>query len=394
MNDFSTDTLAAPLVAPLAAAHDDDRSGWLMYHSVGVYPGHQQAMTEALATFTDYWCAANERRWDLALAARACLLADWAELVGARAQDVFGAQNVTEAFARFLDGLGDAILRGKTVLVAADCFPSLHFLLRGEAQRRGFAVRTVPVREGESCVLDEDFIGAWRDDVALALVTWVSSLTSKRVDLRAIRAHALRTGSLVALDVTQGIGILPFDVRETPFDFVCGSTLKWLCGAPGTGLGYVAPHLMAQGMEPSVRGWFSQDDPFNWDLERFAYAPDARRFDTGTPSVLPFIASQPGMRWVRAQPVDSLRAHNLALCHVLIDLLDEKGYTVLSPRADDERGASIMARAPEHLDPAQIVHELSKARLFVDARGRTIRFSPGICTSAAGIERLAPCLPR
>ena len=51
-------------------------------------------------------------------------------------------------------------------------------------------------------------------------------------------------GSLVAVDITQGAGILPFDLRETPVDFVCGSTLKWLCGAPGTGLGYVAPHLL------------------------------------------------------------------------------------------------------------------------------------------------------
>ncbi|WP_434667375.1 aminotransferase class V-fold PLP-dependent enzyme [Paraburkholderia sp. A3BS-1L] len=389
MNDFSTDTLAAP-----ARAAHDDRSGWLMYHSVGVYPGHQQAMAEALTTFADYWGAADEHRWDQALSSRASLLADWAGLIGARAQDVFGAQNVTEAFARFLDGLNDAVLRSKTVLVAADCFPSLHFLLHGEARRRGFAVRTVPVREGKCYVLDEDFIDAWRDDVALALITWVSSLTSKRVDLGAMREHALRTGSLVALDVTQGIGILPFDLRETPFDFVCGSTLKWLCGAPGTGLGYVAPHLMAQGMEPSVRGWFSQDDPFNWNLERFAYAPDARRFDTGTPSVLPFIASLPGMRWVRTQPAGKLRAHNLALCHTLMALLDEKGYTLLSPRTDDERGASVMARVPSHLDPEQIVRELGEAHLFVDARDRTIRLSPGTCTTAAGLERLARCLPR
>ncbi|QGZ65757.1 aminotransferase class V-fold PLP-dependent enzyme [Paraburkholderia acidisoli] len=377
-----------------SSSDDADRSGWLMYHSVGVYPGHQQAMTQALAQFAALWCAADDARWDAALAARAQLLADWAELIGAQAQDVFGAQNVTEAFARFLNGLDDATLRGKTVLVAADCFPSLHFLLRGEAERRGFTVRTVPVRDGEAYVRDDDFLAAWTGDVALALVTWVSSLTSKRVNLRAMSEHARRRGSLVALDVTQGIGILPFDLRETPFDFVGGSTLKWLCGAPGTGLGYVAPRLLASGMEPSVRGWFSQNDPFNWDLERFAYAPDARRFDTGTPSVLPFIASQPGMRWVRAQPAGQLRAHNLALSHALIALLDEKRYTLLSPREDAARGGSIMARVPEHLDAAQVARTLAESRLFVDARGRTLRFSPGVCTTAAGLERLVTCLPR
>ncbi|CAB3677172.1 hypothetical protein [Paraburkholderia rhynchosiae] len=38
-----------------------------------------------------------------------------------------------------------------------------------------------------------------------------------------------------------------------------------------------------------------QEDPFNWNIDAFTYASDAGRFDTGTPSALPFIASQPGM---------------------------------------------------------------------------------------------------
>ncbi|SEK11023.1 aminotransferase class V-fold PLP-dependent enzyme [Paraburkholderia diazotrophica] len=372
----------------------NDFSGWLMYHSVGVYPGHREAMTEALANFAATWCAPDDTRWDAALAARAQLLSDWAALIGAQDANVFGAQNVTDAFARYLDGLADDVLRNRIVLVAADCFPSLHFLLTGLAQRRGFTLRTVPVRQGESYVRDEDFIEAWTDDVALVLVTWVSSLTSKRVNLAAMCEQARRRGSLAALDVTQGIGILPFDLNDTPFDFVCGSTLKWLCGAPGTGLGYIAPHALKAGATPAVRGWFSQENPFNWNIDAFSYASDARRFDTGTPSVLPFVASQPGMSWMRAQPEGSVRAHNLALCHELIALVDDKGYRLLSPRTDDERGASIMAEVPAHLDAAKIVVQLKDAGLFVDSRSRTLRFSPGICTTRAGLDRLAQCLPR
>lgn len=282
---------------------NDDFSGWLMYHSVGVYPGHREAMTNALARFAASWCAPDDTRWDEALAARGKLLADWAALLGAREPEVFGAQNVTDAFARFLDGLSDDVLRGRTVLVAADCFPSLHFLLAGLAARRGFTLRTVPVRNGEDYVRDEDFIEAWTSDVALALITWVSSLTSKRVNLAAMCEQARHRGSLAALDVTQGVGIIPFNLVTTPFDFVCGSTLKWLCGAPGTGLGYIATRTLAQGIEPAVRGWFSQEQPFNWNIDAFSYASDARRFDTGTPSVLPFVASQPGMTWMQARPM-------------------------------------------------------------------------------------------
>ncbi|MEX3874115.1 aminotransferase V, partial [Paraburkholderia sp. BR14311] len=84
----------------------------------------------------------------------------------------------------------------------------------------GFTLKTVPVRAGEAYVRDEDFVAAWDAQVGLALITWVSSLTSKRVDLAALAAHARTTGSLVAVDITQGAGILPFNLREIPFDYV------------------------------------------------------------------------------------------------------------------------------------------------------------------------------
>ncbi|KLU26203.1 aminotransferase V [Caballeronia mineralivorans PML1(12)] len=371
---------------------DGDFSGWLMYHSVGVFPGQKKAITEALASFTASWCAPDDQRWDIALNARSALLANWATLIGANPADVFGAQNVTEAFARFIDGLDDNALRGRTVLAAADCFPSLHFLLAGLAERRGFTLRTVAVRDGEAYVHDDDFIAAWTPDVALALVTWVSSLTSKRVDLETLAAHAQRQASLVAVDLTQGMGILPFDVRTTAVDFACGSTLKWLCGAPGTGLGYVSPAPMKRGMRPATRGWFSQENPFNWDIEAFSYAPDARRFDTGTPSVLPFIASKPGFDWMLAQPAGSVRVHNLNLCHQIIEMVDRLEYRLLSPRDDQARGGSIMAELPRHADAGQVISMLASQRVSVDARGRTLRMSPGASTTSGGIERLERCL--
>ena len=371
---------------------DDDFSGWLMYHSVGVFPGQKKAITDALASFTASWCAPDDQRWDVALNARSALLANWATLIGATPADVFGAQNVTEAFARFIDGLDDKVLHGRTVLAAADCFPSLHFLLAGLAERRGFTLRTVPVRDGEAYVHDDDFISAWTPDVALALVTWVSSLTSKRANLETLAAHAQKQASLIAVDLTQGMGILPFDVRTTAVDFACGSTLKWLCGAPGAGLGYVSPALMKHGMTPATRGWFSQDNPFNWDIEAFSYAPDARRFDTGTPSVLPFIASKPGFDWMLAQPAGSIRVHNLNLCHQIIEMVDRLEYRLLSPREDQARGGSIMAELPRHADAGQVISMLASQRVSVDARGRTLRMSPGASTTSGGIERLERCL--
>jgi kynureninase len=137
--------------------------------------------------------------------------------------------------------------------------------------------------------------------VALALLTFVTSTASYRCDLPALLAHARdRWAASSALDLTQGVGILPFSLRETLVDIVVSTSLKWLCGTPGAGIVQVRPDLLPE-TTPELRGWFSQPDPFSWDLDAFAYAPDARRLDHGTPSVLACVGSVPALRWHRAE---------------------------------------------------------------------------------------------
>ena len=70
--------------------------------------------------------------------------------------------------------------RGKRVLVAEDCFPSMHFLLAGLAPKMGFTLDTVPKRDGASWVEPDDFMEQWGQDVGLALLTWVTSTATTR----------------------------------------------------------------------------------------------------------------------------------------------------------------------------------------------------------------------
>ncbi|MFL9899598.1 aminotransferase class V-fold PLP-dependent enzyme [Paraburkholderia fungorum] len=366
--------------------------GWLMYHSVGLFPDQETAVRDALAQFASSWCAPGLKRWDEGLAARQRVLDDWAHLVNADTRNVFAAENVTEAFGKFVAALGPQ-LKGRKVLIAADCFPSLHFLLAGLAVTFGFTLATVPLAAGASWVTDEAFIDAWRDDVALAVITWVTSTASKRAELDRLVAHGRKQGSLIAVDITQGAGILDFDVTAPAVDFVATTTLKWLCGAPGTGLGYVCPALLDSGLAPQMTGWFSQPDPFNWDITRFSLAAEARRFDTGTPSFLPFVASAPGLAWRLSEAAVGLRDYNLRVCHALIETLDAKGYALHSPRADEARGGSVMATLPAHVDPKALEASLVEAGVVVDTRGRVMRFSPGVLTHDSVASRLATLLP-
>ena len=144
------------------------------------------------------------------------------------------------------------------------------------ARRRGFVLHTVPMRAGEAWVRDDDFMAAWGPDVGVALLTWVTSTASHRCNLRALVDHGHKRGSLVGVDITQGVGIVPFDVAAANADFVVASTLKWLCGVAGAGVLQVRETVLRE-CTPELRGWFSQEDPFAWALDSFAYAGDARR---------------------------------------------------------------------------------------------------------------------
>lgn len=372
---------------------DSTRAGWLLYHSVGMFPGQEDAVRGALDAFAANWCRPDLQRWDYGLNARREVLDMWAQLVHAPAHAVFAAENVTDAFARFVGALGRTRLEGRRVLVAGDCFPSLHYMLSSMANVLGFTLDTVPLEENAAYVSDDAFIARWQDDVALAVVTWVTSTASKRADLERLVAHGRAQGSLIAVDITQGAGILDFDVNTPAVDFVGTTTLKWLCGAPGTGLAYLNPALIDEKLAPMVQGWFSQPDPFNWDLSRFALAADARRFDHGTPSFLPFVASAPGLAWRLSHEANGMRAHNLALSKRLIALCDEKGYVLRSPREDDKRGGSVMVDLPAHLEAGALETVLAANGVLVDTRGQTLRLSPGVLTEPAVIDSLSALLP-
>lgn len=368
-----------------------DGSGYFLYHSIGMYPGKAEEMGAALAGFAGLWGRFDGAQWGAALGLRQDFIDLWTDLIGAEPGTLTTAENVTTALYSLICALPATHLAGRDLLVAADCFPSLHFLLAGLQDRLGFRLKTVPLRPGEAWVRDEDMMAAWDERVGVALLTQVTSTASWRCDLDLLVAHGRRMGSLIGVDITQGVGLIPFRVDAPAVDFTVSTSLKWLCGTPGAGILQVAPPLLAD-CRPELRGWFSQPNPFSWDLDRFAYAPDARRFDHGTPSVLACAGSLPALRYHRDRPVGAALTHNRALGALILAGLADRGLALVSPTAEARRGGSLMLRLPDTVAPAALVGEMASQGLHLDARGSVLRLSPGAVTTEAGVERLVTAL--
>lgn len=372
-------------------AQTTDGSAYFMYHSIGQYPGKARAIADAMAEFAESWGAPDLGQWGYALGKRAEFIAHWQRLINAPDGSVTTSENVTAAFYALLGALPDEVLKGREVLVAGDCFPSMHFLLTGLAERYGFTLKTVPLRQGAHWVEDEDVLSAWGPEVGLALLTWVSSTSSHRIDLDAMVAHGRRKGSVIGIDITQAAGLLPFDVMAPAVDFTVSTSLKWMCGTPGAGILHVAPDLIARS-EPEFRGWFSQPNPFSWDLDQFAFAPDIRRFDNGTPSVMSALASLPAMEWHATQDHAALLAHNRRLTARIIDAAPDLGLTLATPQDEAARGGSIMLRLPDTRPAGETVSILAEKGIQIDNRSQTIRLSPGVMTTDDGVTRVLEAL--
>ena len=369
----------------------NDGSGYFLYHSIGLFPDKAQRVAQALEQVATLWGAADDAQWPRSLEIRDRFLQRWRALIGAPDGTMTTAENVTTALYSFIGALPDERLAGRKLLIAADCFPSLHFLLAGMAEHRGFELATVMPRAGETWVRDEDFIANWGPDVGVALLTWVTSTASHRCDLLALTGHGRAMGSLIGADITQGVGIVPFDVRAANLDFLVSSSLKWLCGVSGAGVLQVRHGLLEQ-CRPELRGWFSQENIFSWGLDSFTYASDARRFDHGTPSILAAAACLPALEWHAAQDLGLLGAHNQELVESLIQGCRGLGLKLASPGRAAERGGSVMFRLPENGNAVAVVAALRGQHVFTDVRGSTLRLSPGNLTTHAGVERFLAAL--
>ncbi len=149
---------------------------------------------------------------------------------------------------------------------------------------------------------------------------------------------------------------------------------------PGAGILYVKPDLIAD-CQPEIRGWFSQDNPFNWGLDTFELADDIRRFDNGTPSIVSALSSVPALRWHAGLNLNELLEHNRKLSNKILEVVDQSSMELVSPRDDHRRGGSIMLKFKDEMSARSFLEQMRKIELFADCRDSILRLSPGIMTS-------------
>jgi kynureninase len=327
-----------------------EHTTYLINHSLGAMPA---AAEERLSDYARVWQERGIRAW----------AEGWWELpltVGDQIGRIIGAlpgstvmhQNVAIAEAIIVSCFRPVDPRRNRVVYEEGNFPSVRYLYQAQP-------------ELEVVVVPDDLaiVAAIDERTLLVPITHVLFKTGEIQDVAAIVRRAHEVGAHVVLDAYQSAGIVPLDVTALNVDFAVGGSVKWLCGGPGNGWLYVRPDL-AEVLEPTFVGWQAHARPFGFEPE-LEYAQGAARFLTGTPNVPAHYAGTAGYDLIEEIGVDRIRQNSMRQTELLIDLLDEAGFEVVSPRDRGRRGGTVTVRTPEF----EAVHkELAERQILCDFR--------------------------
>jgi kynureninase len=351
-----------------------DKTVYLISHSLGAMPGRT---FERLHEYADVWATRGVRAWaegwwDMPVT----LGNEVARIIGADPGTVVMHQNVSICQSLILSCFDPQPKRNKIVYEGLN-FPSVMYVYEAHARDGRFRIETVASEDGTTIPL-ERMLAAIDEETLLVPISHVLFKSGFLQDARAIIERAHEVGARVVLDTYQSAGTVPLSVKELNVDFATGGSVKWLCGGPGAGYLYVRPDLQAK-FEPRTTGWMAHEAPFAFESGAISYAPNIMRFLHGSPAIPALYAAESGYAIINEIGVERIRAKSIKQTTRLIELAEEAGFRVTSPRDCARRGGTITI-ADTHA--AAITTELIRREFIVDYRpGAGVRVSPHFYTT-------------
>jgi cysteine desulfurase/selenocysteine lyase len=313
-------------------------------------------------------------------------------LIGASAQEIILGNSASWGLQVLANGL--PWRPGDEVLVLADEFPATVFPWL-VTERHGVTVRQLEL--GEPVLEPERLQQELSPRTRVVAVNWVRSLTGHVIDIAGLNQVCERCGVRLVLNVTQGLGALPFDVRRHQVAAISCSGFKWLCGPYATGFAWIRPDVL-QAMRPVQAYWLALPDDVELDLNRegeHRLRDDlgARAYDIfGTANFLNFIPWTAALEYLLAQGIQAIADHDQALVEQLTRLLEDHNYRFISPTDADQRAAIVVISAPDPADNQAAYRRLTGAGVDVALRAGNIRLSPHLYNTPDQIQYAAATL--
>jgi kynureninase len=264
------------------------------------------------------------------------------------------------------------------VLMSEQDFPSMGFALR----------QALPECDIRFIAKAEDItsIDVWHrhltQDIDMVFISQVYSNSGQQAPVEFIVDRAKQLNILSLVDVAQSAGLIPLDLSAISPDFMIGSAVKWLCAGPGAAYLWVNPKHIPD-CQPVDVGWFSHENPFEFDIHDFRYHPTALRFWGGTPSIAPYALAAHSINYFNQVPQGLVRAHNLQLLAQLAQAFPSQLVSPSSVGSSLRCSGTAILHFGDH--QGAVLSRLKAANIGVDARSLGMRVSPHLYNDEADI---------
>jgi selenocysteine lyase/cysteine desulfurase len=342
---------------------------YLLSHSVGPRPIENPTVKR----YESLWQDLGGDAWKHWPGIIEGFLSELATLFNAESSEFCPQTNITSGLCKILTCMGKPVAGKNKILLSERDFPSL-----------GFAFEKFLSADYEIVYIsaDEDIseLSTWEkyitDDIALSLITFCTSHSSQRSPVKDIIKLCKKHDVTSIVDVAHAAGIVPVDLKEWDCDFVLGSCVKWLCGGSGAGYLWINKNITSK-WNPKDVGWFSHENPFEFDIHNFRYAKDAKKFWGSTPSIAPYAQAKDSIAMINELGVENLIEHNYKLNALMIKTITESDkaseFIIKSHKDFEKSGGTLLI---EFKNKATQEKLLAMENIYIDACANGVRISP------------------
>lgn len=267
------------------------------------------------------------------------------------------------------------------LLIEEAAFPTDAYIAKSHLGLHGLdlAQHLVVVPSDGGTYLDEGkIIATMSDEIAIAILPVALYRTGQILNVRRLTAEAHARGMMICFDGCHSVGVMEHSFHDDGVDIGVFCTYKYLNGGPGASGGLFV-HRKHLGRVPGLPGWFSSAKDRQFDMSNdFTPAAEAGAYQIGTPNILSMAPLLGAFALVQNAGLKRIRAKSLALTGFMIELIDSElgdlGFSIGTPRADEQRGGHIALR---HAEAARMCKALKKRGVIPDFRPPDIiRLSP------------------
>ncbi len=280
---------------------------------------------------------------------------------------------------------------GQQIVVMDEEYPSNYYAWKELAKRKRAEV--VTVIKGDA-TWTEALLNAIGDKTAVVAVSNCHWTNGALVDLVQVSAKTKSVGAALVVDASQAMGAYPIDIAVIQPDFLVTVGYKWLLGPYGLGYLYASPKWCEQG-KPIEYTWLTKNGSENFaELVNYRddFKPGARRFDMGEfPGFINVPMAIAALTQVDEWGVQAIQSRLAELTAQIAQRALEMGLKC--PQKHEQAGHMIGLDLPGGI-PDALKEELKKENIYVGFRGKAIRVSPYLYTTAEDIARLMNVISR